>query len=271
MSMKDRQQSSALPIVLRNKIYGLFQSVLDSPEWADGFDWLSLFVRICEERGMPSIPISELSPIGESKGFCRRGLWALCSPTKVLKLSGADGNILEGDVAWTAISEGKGCAVELFPDRGDLPAYIQDRVPRFQRVIQYLRANKAPGNPLLRDVWVGSLLFNEGLYFDCHEFLEAPWKRAIGREKVMLQGLIQAAAGLHKLELGSKPGCLELLRKAQEKLYLSSYPGLQLDQFVQTLGRVETAIERNVFYQKDPPKADLMQDDPDTGNREFPH
>lgn len=41
----------------------------------------------------------------------------------------------------------------------------------------------------------------KGLYFDTHEYLESRWKRSEGKLKLHLQGLIQLAAALHKLEL----------------------------------------------------------------------
>ena len=51
---------------------------------------------------------------------------------------------------------------------------------------------------------LAALLFDAGLYFDTHEFLETAWKRESGAKKTALQGLIQIAAGLHKLELDPK-------------------------------------------------------------------
>lgn len=46
----------------------------------------------------------------------------------------------------------------------------------------------------------------KGEYFEAHEELEAFWMKAAGAEKVLLQGLIQVAAGLHRLRLNpSKP------------------------------------------------------------------
>lgn len=43
-----------------------------------------------------------------------------------------------------------------------------------------------------------------GRYFEAHEALEAHWMKASGAEKVLLQGLVQVAAGLHRLK--EKPG-----------------------------------------------------------------
>lgn len=40
----------------------------------------------------------------------------------------------------------------------------------------------------------------QGRYFEAHEELEALWMKAGGEEKILLQGLIQLAAGLHRLK-----------------------------------------------------------------------
>lgn len=41
----------------------------------------------------------------------------------------------------------------------------------------------------------------EGRFFDAHEELEVAWKAADGETKILLQGLIQLAAGLHRWNL----------------------------------------------------------------------
>ncbi len=59
-----------------------------------------------------------------------------------------------------------------------------------------------------------------GRYFDAHEELEAFWMKASGDEKILLQGLIQIAAGLHRLKLDAKKkdGAFYLLDRGREKL-----------------------------------------------------
>ena len=59
-----------------------------------------------------------------------------------------------------------------------------------------------------------------GRYFDAHEELEAFWMKASGEEKTLLQGLIQIAAGLHRLKLDPKKtdGAFYLLDRGLEKL-----------------------------------------------------
>ncbi len=59
-----------------------------------------------------------------------------------------------------------------------------------------------------------------GRFFDAHEELEAYWLKALGAEKVLLQGLIQIAAGLHRLKLEPQKtdGAFYLLDRGLEKL-----------------------------------------------------
>ena len=59
-----------------------------------------------------------------------------------------------------------------------------------------------------------------GRYFDAHEELEEGWMAASGDEKVLLQGLIQLAAGLHRLKLdpSKTDGAFYLLDHGLEKL-----------------------------------------------------
>lgn len=60
----------------------------------------------------------------------------------------------------------------------------------------------------------------EGRYFDAHEELEFAWKEADGELKILYQGLIQIAAGLHRLKLHpeKKDGAFYLLDRGLEKL-----------------------------------------------------
>ncbi|MDD5302860.1 MAG: DUF309 domain-containing protein [Elusimicrobia bacterium] len=60
----------------------------------------------------------------------------------------------------------------------------------------------------------------EGRFFDAHEELEAFWRTAAGDEKTLLQGLIQVAAGLHRLKLDPRKtdGAFYLLDRGLEKL-----------------------------------------------------
>jgi hypothetical protein len=61
-------------------------------------------------------------------------------------------------------------------------------------------------------------LFAAGLYFEVHEVLEPAWMESDGEPRVILQGLIQAAAGWYHWTRGNRGGALSLLSAAAEKL-----------------------------------------------------
>jgi len=68
--------------------------------------------------------------------------------------------------------------------------------------------------------------FDRGEYFECHEVLEEVWKKTSGKKKVLLQGLIQVAAGLHKLKQGHPEGAAKLFARAKPKLKIPAPPDL---------------------------------------------
>ncbi|MBI5200802.1 MAG: DUF309 domain-containing protein [Elusimicrobia bacterium] len=110
-------------------------------------------------------------------------------------------------------------------------AYVDDRSPRYEQALK--EAAALPKELARREVHVARILFNLGLFFDCHEYLEPLWKESSGSIKRSLQGLIQAGAGFHKLELGSNEGCSRLLSDAADKLY--DAPGAGLQAFAESL------------------------------------
>lgn len=121
-------------------------------------------------------------------------------------------------------------------------AYIDDRTPRYLEVLRQAAGLAPAEGPFAREVGIARILFNQGLFFDCHEFLEPCWKAASGTQKLSLQGLIQAGAGFHKLEQGSTEGCAHLLREASRKLAASSGPALRA--FAHAIAGSAEAAER---------------------------
>ena len=60
----------------------------------------------------------------------------------------------------------------------------------------------------------------DGKFFEAHEELELAWNEADGETKLLIQGLIQIAAGLHRLKLhpDKTEGASYLLGRGLEKL-----------------------------------------------------
>lgn len=99
--------------------------------------------------------------------------------------------------------------------------YLLDRIPRYQAVLEIWRSKPRKQRSAIEEALaLSELLFNQGLFFDCHEYLESAWKSSPEPWKTCFQGLIQIAAGFHKLELNpdAKAGALELLEKGIAKL-----------------------------------------------------
>lgn len=98
------------------------------------------------------------------------------------------------------------------------------------------------------DFQKGISLFNQGNYWEAHEAWEDVWKTLSDRPEddgeIILRGLIQFTAGLHKLSTGKLKGGLANLAKAHEKLKL--YP----DRF---LGVDLTEILSSVELSQDTP------------------
>jgi predicted metal-dependent hydrolase len=64
----------------------------------------------------------------------------------------------------------------------------------------------------------GIALFNKRRFFECHETWEIAWKDAEGSERILLQGLIQAAVALLHVERGNPRGARSVYAKARAKL-----------------------------------------------------
>jgi predicted metal-dependent hydrolase len=79
----------------------------------------------------------------------------------------------------------------------------------------------------------GIALFNQGRFFECHETWEIAWKDGEGSERILLQGLIQAAVALLHVERGNLRGARLVYAKARARL--DPLPlvmrGLDLDSF----------------------------------------
>jgi predicted metal-dependent hydrolase len=72
-------------------------------------------------------------------------------------------------------------------------------------------------------VKLGLALFNEERYWESHEALEAAWRQTNGAEKVILQGIILAAAALVHLQKNEKDVAVSVMKRAYDKL--AQYPG----------------------------------------------
>jgi predicted metal-dependent hydrolase len=85
---------------------------------------------------------------------------------------------------------------------------------------------------------------------------EAEWLAAVGRHRLLLQGLIQVAAALYKAARRERAaGCAQLLTAGLAKLdrFADGETGLALEEF---RDRVEKALERAVAWKGGGPPLD---------------
>lgn len=80
----------------------------------------------------------------------------------------------------------------------------------------------------------GVELFNRQEFYEAHEAWEAGWIDELGDERLLLQGLIQVAAGFYKLQTGAPIGTVKLLDQGLKKLrtFINNPLGLDLGELI---------------------------------------
>jgi hypothetical protein len=94
------------------------------------------------------------------------------------------------------------------------------------------------------------LLFNEGFYFECHEFLEEVWRKEKGREKEFLKGLIHAAVAFYHLEYENYKGTINYLRRSYKRLkeFEPVFLGVDIKNFLAELESYLKYLEKSGAY-----------------------
>ena len=101
-------------------------------------------------------------------------------------------------------------------------------------------------NQLIKD---GIFYFNNERFWESHEALEGAWKKCIGDEKELIQGLILVAAALVHYQKYENKICLSVLNRALKKLHNKSgnYHKINIDVIKQKLFEMIDKNEITVF------------------------
>jgi len=123
-------------------------------------------------------------------------------------------------------------------------AYLRRQSARSAVAVGLLRSTHREGIP--DEIWRAAALFNAGLFFECHEYLEDVWRAAPAAEREFYHGLVQAAAGSYHLEKANVHGARTLLQKAVAKLeaYVPVHREVDVAAFVAGLRRVLARLEK---------------------------
>ncbi len=96
---------------------------------------------------------------------------------------------------------------------------VKDHAARALRAARSHRADARPASDSCsRALAAAVALWNEQLFFEVHEVLEAVWKTASGDVRQALQGVIQIAVAYHHLAHGNRRGARTLLHEGRERL-----------------------------------------------------
>jgi predicted metal-dependent hydrolase len=117
----------------------------------------------------------------------------------------------------------------------------------------------------------GIELFNEELFFECHEAWEEAWIAASGGQRAFLQGLIQVAAALHHLRRENLAGAGRLLAAGIQKLaaFAPQHETVDVGGLLQNLEPLRKHIESGEVPRNwKPPKIVGMPPAPPSGSEE---
>lgn len=110
-------------------------------------------------------------------------------------------------------------------------AYIDKRLAAYEQVLADISKYRSD-DPLD----IAFLIWNRGLFFETHEYLEPFWMTATGDEKKLLQAVIRAAGAYVHLEQGNHNGArsiadkaLAVLERQQDQLARHTDPQVLLD------------------------------------------
>jgi len=98
-----------------------------------------------------------------------------------------------------------------------------------------------PDAPLDVALDAAGALFDAGLYYEVHEWLEQYWLEAGGSDREALQGLIQVAVALEHLARGNARGARSLVEEGCRKMLGRRLRGLDLDAFARD---VSASVDR---------------------------
>lgn len=123
-------------------------------------------------------------------------------------------------------------------------AYMNRQVHRLAAALRTLAAGpRARGDRAA--IRRAAALFNAGLFFECHEFLEAIWRAAPPEQRGFYHGLILIAAAFYHHEKGNLHGTRIKLTQGIKYLepYLPVAHGVQLDRWMNALAPFRSRVE----------------------------
>lgn len=210
-------------VKLKHTLSRIALDAIEHPERSRVVDALLAYARRGREpHGVP------LTTLGRATGE---------TPLGVVRLLGATGLFDEP-------AGGGSDRIALAAPFRPFASYLRRQSARTAVAIRLLRSTRRPGIP--EEIWRAAALFNAGLFFECHEYLEDVWRSTPGPERAFYHGLVQAAAGCYHLEKGNAHGAHTLIQKAIAKLepYTPAHREVDVAAFLAGLREVLGRLDR---------------------------
>ena len=135
-------------------------------------------------------------------------------------------------------------------------ARVRAHAARGLRAATAYRGRDVPlTDPVGRAIVQAAALWDEELFFEVHEVLEAVWQHQTGESRQALQGLIQVAVAFHHLAHGNPRGGRTLLREGRARLAASppgTLPWLDVEQLLTATTPWEAALARDAGAEPPP-------------------
>ncbi len=113
--------------------------------------------------------------------------------------------------------------------------FICRKTSRYLNLISCLKTrDEGIQHKLAGKVEVGVMLFNNGFFFECHEYLEEIWLKEKGRKKSFLKGLIHGCVAFYHLEYENIKGTVNYLKRSSARLkeFQPNFLGVDVSSFL---------------------------------------
>lgn len=141
--------------------------------------------------------------------------------------------------------------------------FICRKTKAYLKLVSCLRAQAEKiDDELETEVKIGVMLFNQGLFFEGHEFLEQTWLKEKGREKAFLKGLIHACVAFYHLEHQNIKGAVNYLKRSSARLkeFEQTFLGIDVGRFLSDIDKALKVLEQSgpKYSIDDIPKINLI-------------
>lgn len=225
LSFFEIERGKLVNLKLRNHLSEILLKGLQGKDQMDILRFLSIYCRTAKIRKTTRITLKEISlPIEQ--------VLSDLSDFGVFSVQGVHGAKADTQI-------------DLLPQFQQDLDYLCARITAYQLVFSEAGEISEASKDLDWAIKLGVLLFNQGLYFECHEFLEGFWREEKATTKEFLQGIISLATALYHLERGNRPSAIKLFADGCRRLqaFGKTHRGLAIGPLLEQIEKIQTLVE----------------------------